>query len=69
MWALLALPRGQPAGDVLTRLGLHESNSIDDHPRHTITRMAVAFRTYNFMRARTELGTPAIHDELKIHKE
>eukprot|EP00959_Pyramimonas_sp_CCMP1952_P375753 7870053-Pyramimonas_sp.AAC.1 len=69
MWALLAQPRGQPAGDVLTRLGPHESNNIVDMPRRTITRMAVAFRTYNIMRVRTELGTPAIHDELKYHKE
>ncbi|CAK0837755.1 unnamed protein product [Prorocentrum cordatum] len=69
MWALLAQPRGHPAGDVLTRLGLNKSSNIDDHPKHTITRIAVAFRTYNILRVRSELSLPAIIDELKCHKE
>eukprot|EP00959_Pyramimonas_sp_CCMP1952_P227762 4762057-Pyramimonas_sp.AAC.1 len=41
MWALMAQPRGQPAGDALARLGLHQNGIIDDRPRRAITRLAV----------------------------
>eukprot|EP00959_Pyramimonas_sp_CCMP1952_P120627 2522148-Pyramimonas_sp.AAC.1 len=40
MRALLAQPRGRPAGDALARLGLHQDDVIDDRPRRAIARMA-----------------------------
>ncbi|CAK0844510.1 unnamed protein product [Prorocentrum cordatum] len=69
MWALLAQPRGRLAGDALTRLGLHRNDIIDDRPMRAITRMAVAYRSYNIMRVRSENGMPADYNDYVYHKE
>ncbi|CAK0851027.1 unnamed protein product [Prorocentrum cordatum] len=52
--SLGAVSRATASGSILTRMALNGNRIGDDHIDHAIARLAVAFKTYNYLRVQRE---------------